>query len=137
MHRTISSRKPTESDPLQQDPALAAEILGCNPSDRKQDPNDAHLAVLSPACNLPDDVVRTIFMATLPSTRNPGISPEEAPLLLGRIWKPWRAIAMQTPGLWASIHIVVTPLATIPRLIEVVMNWLNKSGPLPVDICLL
>ncbi|KAJ6527643.1 hypothetical protein B0H19DRAFT_539518 [Mycena capillaripes] len=76
-------------------------------------------------------------MATLPSTRNPGISSDEAPLLLGRIWKPWRNITLQTPRLWASIHIVVTSLATIPRLIEVVMNWLNRSGALPVEICLL
>ncbi|KAJ6565291.1 hypothetical protein DFH09DRAFT_919697, partial [Mycena vulgaris] len=98
---------------------------------------DAHLAVLSPACKLPDDVVRTIFMATLPSTRSPGISPNQAPLLLGRIWKPWRDIALQTPRLWASIHIGVTSLATIPRLTEVVMNWLNRSGALPVDICVL
>jgi hypothetical protein len=121
----------------QEDSTLTAEVLGCNPSDRKQEGNNAHLAVLSPACNLPDDVVRTIFMATLPSTWNPGINPDEAPLLLGRIWKPWRDIALQTPRLWASIHIVVTSSATIPKLAEVVMNWLNRSGVLPVDICLL
>ncbi|KAF7374043.1 F-box domain-containing protein [Mycena sanguinolenta] len=125
-----------ESTLLEQASALTADILKYNPSHRKQG-NNAHLAVLSPACRLPDDVVRTIFMATLPSTRNPGISPDEAPLLLVRIWKPWRDIALQTPRLWASIHIVVTSLAIIPRLTEVVMNWLNRSGALPLDICLL
>jgi hypothetical protein len=120
----------------EEDSALIAGILECNPSDGKQEGNDAHLAVLSPACKLPDDVARTIFMATLPSTRTPGVSPNEAPLLLVRIWKPWRDIALQTPRLWASIHIVLTSLATIPRT-EVVTNWLNRSGALPVDICLL
>ncbi|KAJ7509109.1 hypothetical protein B0H11DRAFT_1703386 [Mycena galericulata] len=68
---------------------------------------DAHLALVSPARRLPDDIVRAIFMASLPSTRNCALSGDEPPLLLCQISSSWRSIALATPRLWASIHIVV------------------------------
>ncbi|KAJ7127696.1 hypothetical protein C8R44DRAFT_560102, partial [Mycena epipterygia] len=68
---------------------------------------DAHLSLVSPARRLPDDIVRTIFTACLPSDRNPTITSDEAPLLLCQLCRAWRSIALTTPRIWARIHIVV------------------------------
>ncbi|KAF7344350.1 F-box domain-containing protein [Mycena sanguinolenta] len=82
---------------------------------------DAHLALLSPARRLPEDIVRILFTAMLPSTRNATISSDEAPLLLCRVCKSWQAVALSTPQLWASFHIVVPPPSKFERLVT--LNW--------------
>ncbi|KAJ7137512.1 hypothetical protein C8R43DRAFT_928921 [Mycena crocata] len=104
---------------------------------------DAHGALLSPARALPDDIVRRIFIAALPSSSNPGIVADEAPLLLCNICSSWRNIALTTPRLWASIHIVV-PIEprpqtlpvhpTIESIAGIVATWLSRSGAVPLNI---
>ncbi|KAJ7255834.1 hypothetical protein B0H12DRAFT_960797, partial [Mycena haematopus] len=95
---------------------------------------DAHLALLSPVRRLPDDIVRSVLTATLPSTGNATISSDEAPLLLCRVCKSWRALALSTPQLWASLHIVVPPLSKFERLLTLITTWLKRSGSVPLDI---
>ncbi|KAJ6470526.1 hypothetical protein C8R45DRAFT_875248 [Mycena sanguinolenta] len=95
---------------------------------------DAHLALLSPFRRLPDDIVQSLFTATLPSTTNATISSNEAPLLLCRICKSWRAVALSTPQLWASFHIVVPPPSKFDRLVALVTTWLKRSGSVPLNI---
>ncbi|KAJ6566856.1 hypothetical protein B0H19DRAFT_1138746 [Mycena capillaripes] len=97
---------------------------------------NAHLALVSPARRLPEDIVREIFMATLSSTRNSVISPDEAPLLLCQICKSWRTVALTTPRLWASVHIVIPTESKLPRLANTVSAWLRRSGTVPLDISL-
>ncbi|KAJ6468578.1 hypothetical protein DFH09DRAFT_1480501 [Mycena vulgaris] len=46
---------------------------------------DAHQALVSLARRLPEDVVREIFLACLPSSGNAVMSAREAPLLLGQV----------------------------------------------------
>ncbi|KAF7362689.1 hypothetical protein MVEN_00618200 [Mycena venus] len=79
---------------------------------------DAHLALVSPVRRLPEDIVRAIFMETLPASRNCTLSSDEMPLLLCRICKSWRALALTTPRIWASIHIVVPAPSKLPQLTE-------------------
>ncbi|KAJ7142018.1 hypothetical protein C8R43DRAFT_892128 [Mycena crocata] len=62
-------------------------------------------ALISPIRRLPDNVVRDIFSACLPSNGGAAISAKEAPLLLCHISRTWRALALGTPILWASLHI--------------------------------
>ncbi|KAJ7447144.1 hypothetical protein B0H11DRAFT_370802 [Mycena galericulata] len=105
---------------------------------------DSHLALVSPARRLPDDVVREIFAATLPSDRNAIMSEEEAPLLLSHISQHWRNLAFSTPRLWSTLHIVTPPVSSlqsyipyIPKLHQIngaVATWLSRSGSLPVSI---
>ncbi|KAJ7842731.1 hypothetical protein B0H14DRAFT_2780339 [Mycena olivaceomarginata] len=90
---------------------------------------DAHLALVSPFRRLPDDIVRAIFLATLPLTRN-------WPLLLGRVCRSWRALALTTPRLWASMHIVVPDPSQLELLTQKVAVWLDRSGAVPLDISL-
>ncbi|KAJ6537861.1 hypothetical protein B0H19DRAFT_913905, partial [Mycena capillaripes] len=58
---------------------------------------DAHLILVSPMRSLPEDVIRAIFIACMPSTRNAVMSPTDAPLLLMRICSAWRYMALSTP----------------------------------------
>ncbi|KAJ7253516.1 hypothetical protein C8J57DRAFT_1237322 [Mycena rebaudengoi] len=97
---------------------------------------DAHLALVSPARRLPDDVVREIFMASLPKNRNCAISAKDSPLLLCTICQSWRNLALSTPRMWASIHIVAPLNDKIERMINTVHAWLSRSGALPLSISL-
>ncbi|KAJ7654328.1 hypothetical protein B0H17DRAFT_864853, partial [Mycena rosella] len=65
---------------------------------------DSHLALVSPARRLPDDIIREIFTATLPSDHQPKMTSRESPLLISRICSGWRSLALSMPRLWASLH---------------------------------
>ncbi|KAJ7253501.1 hypothetical protein C8J57DRAFT_1722395 [Mycena rebaudengoi] len=97
---------------------------------------DAHLALVSPARRLPDDVVREIFVASLPKNRNCAISAKDSSLLLCTICQPWRNLALSTPRMWASIHIVAPSNDKTERMINTVHAWLARSGTLPLSISL-
>ncbi|KJA22411.1 hypothetical protein HYPSUDRAFT_656867 [Hypholoma sublateritium FD-334 SS-4] len=100
---------------------------------------------LSPFRQLPEDVVRAIFVACLEWRCNPTMAKTEAPVLLTRISRATRMIALTTPRLWAAIHI---PIITSVQLevmdtAKSVMNarargvkeWLlRRSGDLPLRI---
>ncbi|KAF8979415.1 hypothetical protein BDQ17DRAFT_1214479, partial [Cyathus striatus] len=66
---------------------------------------EQHQALLTPAQRLSHDILETIFLACLPTDRNPCMSITEAPMLLTRISSSWRNIAHSTLWLWAAIHI--------------------------------
>ncbi|KAJ7127676.1 hypothetical protein C8R44DRAFT_99150 [Mycena epipterygia] len=95
---------------------------------------DAHLSLVSPARRLPDDIVRAIFTACLPSARNPTITSDEAPLLLCQLCRAWRSIALTTPRIWARIHIVVPAQAKLQHITDVVSTWFTRSGTVPIDV---
>ncbi|PPR07356.1 hypothetical protein CVT26_013669 [Gymnopilus dilepis] len=104
----------------------------------------------SPVNELPDDVLRDIFVCTLPTLHNAVISPNQPPLLLTRISRRWRTIAFETPGLWASIHLPAPVLSfdatrdDEKRILNVIMpgiertakEWLARSGDVPLNISL-
>ncbi|KAJ7136443.1 hypothetical protein C8R43DRAFT_893884, partial [Mycena crocata] len=95
---------------------------------------DPHLALVSPARRLPDDIVRGILIACLPTTHNAVVSPAAAPLLLCHICSSWRALALSTPQLWATLHIVVPSVDSLKPLVDVATTWLSRSGALPLSI---
>ncbi|KAJ7167877.1 hypothetical protein C8R46DRAFT_1350790 [Mycena filopes] len=95
---------------------------------------DPHLALISPARQLPEDIIRSIFMETLPSIRNAALVSTEAPLLLCRISKPWRDIALRTTQLWAAIHIVIPHPEKVQILSDLVTTWISRSGSVPLGI---
>ncbi len=76
---------------------------------------------LSPFRQLPEDVVRAIFVACLETRWNPTMANTEAPVLLTRISRATRLIALTTPELWAAIHIPI--ITSVP--VEVVDNQQN------------
>ncbi|KAJ7499155.1 hypothetical protein FB451DRAFT_1073212 [Mycena latifolia] len=96
---------------------------------------DAHHAMTTPARRLPRDIIQEIFVACLPSDRNSVMVPFEAPILLGQICSAWRTIALSTPCLWSSLHVVIPGTAqSVRRVSEAIKVWLSRSGALPLSI---
>ncbi|KAF9061803.1 hypothetical protein BDP27DRAFT_1234582, partial [Rhodocollybia butyracea] len=105
----------------------------------------AHRALLAPIRRLPVEVLSEIFLFCLPVDRNPVRSVKEAPLLLTRICRRWRDIALENPRLWTGIHIFVPDIYNMPkderrRIFEMRTAgweaWLKRSGALPVSLSL-
>ncbi|KAJ7069152.1 hypothetical protein C8F01DRAFT_509309 [Mycena amicta] len=95
----------------------------------------AHEALISPMRRAPDDVLRMIFIHSLPNDRNVALSGVEGPLLLGQICHRWRDIALTTPRLWATMHLVLPDdLSKLQILKEMVISWFGKSGAVPLGI---
>ncbi|KAJ7616850.1 hypothetical protein DFH06DRAFT_947875, partial [Mycena polygramma] len=90
-------------------------------------------ALMSPARRMPQDVMQEIFLACVPTQHNAVMSTKDAPLLLTRICKSWRILALSTPALWASLHI---PLEYILDMIGVQrpLEWLERSGRAPFSL---
>ncbi|KAJ7502657.1 hypothetical protein B0H11DRAFT_1989518 [Mycena galericulata] len=95
---------------------------------------EAHMSLVAPARRLPPDIVCAIFIASLPSTQNCVMSGQDSPLLLCQICSAWRQLALSTPQLWASLHIVVPLRSRIDDLAEVVTVWLSRSGVVPLSL---
>ncbi|KAF7367737.1 hypothetical protein MSAN_00837600 [Mycena sanguinolenta] len=83
---------------------------------------DAHKALISPMRHVPEDVLREIFVACLPTAHNAVIDIAEAPLLLGRICRRWR--------------IYCDGADFFPRLRPVIEQWLERSASYPLDFSL-
>ena len=101
---------------------------------------------LSPFRQLPEDIVREVFIACLETERNPTMSNKEAPVLLTQISSATRMIALSTPALWASIHICIPSLLSASSMMDRaksdmdartkgVEEWLlRRSGSCPLNI---
>ncbi|KAJ7679337.1 hypothetical protein DFH06DRAFT_1415430 [Mycena polygramma] len=94
-----------------------------------------HIALLSPARALPEDIVREIFVASLPGSHNRIASGKKSPLLLLQIFQAWKDIALQHPRLWdaIAIHISSSSEAAVKQA-EIVEQWLARSKRLPLSI---
>ncbi|KAJ6599303.1 hypothetical protein DFH09DRAFT_1303817 [Mycena vulgaris] len=95
----------------------------------------AHQAIITPARRLPRDIIQEIFVACLPTDRNSVIVLSDAPILLGQICSAWRVIALSTPCLWSSLHVVIPgKVDKVRRVSETIKVWLSRSGALPLSI---
>ncbi|KAJ7727543.1 hypothetical protein DFH07DRAFT_896211 [Mycena maculata] len=94
----------------------------------------AHKALLSPARRLPPDVMQELFLACLPTHRNAVMSITEAPILLTRICSAWRALALSTPALWASLHIPLELILDYGKARRQPRTWLERSGRCPLSL---
>ncbi|KAJ7740462.1 hypothetical protein DFH07DRAFT_839112 [Mycena maculata] len=91
-----------------------------------------HLALLSGARRLPDDILREIFMCTFPANGQATMNPRDAPLLPTHVCRDWRSLALSMPQLWASLDIELA--GDQAGIDEGVRSWLARSGDLPLSI---
>ncbi|KAJ7581434.1 hypothetical protein C8J56DRAFT_895852 [Mycena floridula] len=99
----------------------------------------SYRAILAPIRLLPEDMLREIFVSCLPSNKAASTAITDAPLLLGRICRSWREIALSTPALWASIHVrfpfkTGTNSLRAQRLCDEAHAWIARSGTCPLTI---
>ncbi|KAJ7578717.1 hypothetical protein C8J56DRAFT_1111824 [Mycena floridula] len=91
----------------------------------------SYKAIIAPIRLLPEDVLREIFVRCLPCSEAAATVTTDAPLLLGRICRSWRELALSTTALWTSIHVKFSHLLDLPRgqrLCQEVQTWLGRSG---------
>ncbi|KIM41405.1 hypothetical protein M413DRAFT_27763 [Hebeloma cylindrosporum] len=108
---------------------------------RRNDVNRAVLQlyrILSPARYVPNDIWYIIFSFCRSESSRPGLNVSEAPLLLTRVCRGWKSIAIETPQLWSSIRVNIPTYQLSPEKLgwrrKMVKDWLGWSGILPLSI---
>ncbi|KAJ7625877.1 hypothetical protein FB45DRAFT_1084557 [Roridomyces roridus] len=94
---------------------------------------DPHKVLISPVRRLPPELFQEIFLACLPTEHNAIMSVTQPPLIFGRICSGWRALALSTAALWASLHL---PLDYIfdKEIPDAPMTWLERSRGAPISL---
>jgi hypothetical protein len=95
---------------------------------------DLHLALVSPARRLPEDVVREIFTASIPSDRHPSLSTKGSPVAMTLICSDWRRVALSMPRLWTSLHVEMPESSSFKLAHTRLQSWLLRSAHLPLSI---
>ncbi|KIK36395.1 hypothetical protein CY34DRAFT_811315 [Suillus luteus UH-Slu-Lm8-n1] len=92
-----------------------------------------HEALASPTrCSLPSELLGEIFLRCLPRTNYVTPSSDECPLVLTRVCRHWRAVALSTPRLWASLSISLSRADTTSG--DEYKHWLEKARSVPLSI---
>ncbi|KAF6743817.1 hypothetical protein DFP72DRAFT_976126 [Ephemerocybe angulata] len=99
---------------------------------------DAHRALLTLARRLPDELLREIFLHSLPSNHNATFCPEDSPILLTRVSQRWRAVALSTPRLWSTLHIPILSeldgFVLFTQRDVMVKEWMARAGSTPISL---
>ena len=89
---------------------------------------------------LPPEIMSEIFILCTPVTRRnlddfgfEWYISTPSPLSLTWVCRSWRSIAQSTPALWTSLRIYI-PYRNIPQCIQVIREWISRSGQLPLSI---
>ncbi|KAK7043196.1 hypothetical protein VNI00_008550 [Paramarasmius palmivorus] len=105
---------------------------------------DNHLQLVAPIRQVHADILREIFHRCIPEHEVPAPCALDAPLLLTRVCRLWREVAIGSPNLWNRIHIHfprvkangpgITDEARLflHRWREGVHTWLQRSGTVPL-----
>lgn len=103
-------------------------------------------ATFAPIKRLPSEILSEIFERCLDARSSAVLFSwtarnKEAPLLLGRVCRSWRAIAHATPRLWRDIFVNVCDGRYSDELrrdaLPVLRTWLAHSGSLPLNLVIL
>ncbi|KAE9401409.1 hypothetical protein BT96DRAFT_817979, partial [Gymnopus androsaceus JB14] len=98
---------------------------------------EAHRMLMSPMRRLPEETLSEIFIRCLPEERYAVRSLAEAPLLLTTVSREWRRIALATPALWNSLHILLPSRLgsqALQRRTTSSTLWLDRAKLLPLSI---
>ncbi|KAG1745308.1 hypothetical protein EDB19DRAFT_1906420 [Suillus lakei] len=92
-----------------------------------------HEALASPTrCLLPSELLGEIFLRCLPQTSYVTPSSNDCPLVLTRICRQWRAVALSTPRLWTSLSISLLKAEMSGG--DAYKFWLEKARSIPLSI---
>jgi hypothetical protein len=113
---------------------------------------DQHKYLLSPIRHIPAELLALIFSCCLPARSTKfnlrsedsdlyrkyhfSISCREAPLLLGRVCRLWRAVALSTPSLWSSFSTALIDTSTPHHIASGAQAFVSRSGVCPLSLSL-
>lgn len=99
-----------------------------------QDSLSVHEALAPPACGrLPLELLGEIFLWCLPHTNYVTPSSNDCPLIFTRVCRQWRAVALSTPRLWASLNVSLFNAAEMSSG-DMYKCWLEKAKSVPLSI---
>ncbi|KAJ7042908.1 hypothetical protein C8F04DRAFT_1075208 [Mycena alexandri] len=89
-----------------------------------------------PLPTLPPELLAEIFINFLPAYPNfPPYFGFLSPLMLCRICRQWRAIALSTPALWTAMRFAITSFdSRQSQKLELLKTWLGRSGDCPLRL---
>ncbi|KAJ4488425.1 hypothetical protein J3R30DRAFT_934614 [Lentinula aciculospora] len=95
-----------------------------------------HRPFLSVKRNIPDDVLREIFIHCCASQENGPLARSPPQLALTQVCRAWRTVAVTCPRLWSNItfktSLAVTPVLN-GRYLQL-QQWIERSGGVPLTI---
>ncbi|KAJ7157205.1 hypothetical protein C8R46DRAFT_1004100, partial [Mycena filopes] len=98
--------------------------------------------VVYPILTVPPEIMSEIFLRCLPpapvesKVDQPSPHPGLAPLLLLRVCRTWKEIALSTPHLWDSLHLSDSTLPSPNTMTKVVTGWFGRAGSSPLTLSL-
>jgi len=99
-----------------------------------QESSSCHEAFPSPPCHLlPPELLGEVFVRCLPQTNYVTPSSNGCPLILTKICRQWRAVALSTPRLWASLSVSLSKVTEVSGG-DVYKCWLEKARSVPLSI---
>jgi hypothetical protein len=89
-------------------------------------------ALLASVRRMPPEIISEIFCSCLDDPRDADLRPRpnRVPLVLTRICRSWRAIALSTPELWSRLDICVEGFS--PLKMDLVKEWFARTGVHPL-----
>ncbi|OAX35245.1 hypothetical protein K503DRAFT_723284 [Rhizopogon vinicolor AM-OR11-026] len=95
-----------------------------------------HKGLLSALWRLSDEVLYQTFLQCLPEPDIMQCSPELPPLLLTRICRRWREVAVDMPGLWCRLFMEIDG-SNWQQSVFCYDSWLKRSQglPLALELC--
>ncbi|KAG2035628.1 hypothetical protein BDR03DRAFT_1092986 [Suillus americanus] len=95
--------------------------------------NTLHGSFSSPIWRLPTEILSQIFLYCLPEDEHCMYASRQAPLLLTRICRRWREVAVSLPRLWCRLQLEVCHKAWQERAFGY-DSWLKRSGGGPLSL---
>ncbi|KAJ7147980.1 hypothetical protein C8R46DRAFT_539503 [Mycena filopes] len=98
--------------------------------------------VVYPIATVPPEIMSEIFLRCLPpapvESKVEQLSPHPrlAPLLLLRVCRTWKEIALSTPRLWDSLHLFDITSPSPNPMTKVVTDWFGRAGSSPLTLSL-
>ncbi|KAG2143781.1 uncharacterized protein EDB93DRAFT_1154734 [Suillus bovinus] len=92
-----------------------------------------HKRFISPLWRLPTEVLSHIFIHCLPEDKYPSPALMRAPILLTRICRRWREVAVGTPSLWCRLNVI----CGFRRWQGCLDVWLKRSRGHPLSLALI
>lgn len=94
----------------------------------------AHQALMSPARRIPPEVLGEVFYRCLPKT--PFIVPRdvESPMVLTRVCRHWRAVALSNPRLWSSVSVCLEKIVRDTSYRHGCEAWLARARSVSLSI---
>ncbi|KAG1897080.1 uncharacterized protein F5891DRAFT_1243630 [Suillus fuscotomentosus] len=95
---------------------------------------ELHKGFVSPLWSLPNEILSKIFVHCLPEDEHLSLAQNEAPMLLTRVCKKWRGVAVATSDLWYKLHLNLKNKTDLQQQDNLYHSCLERSKGRPLSL---